>query len=153
MPLQSILHVPSGLTIRCANTFTNAGTIIVDAAGGSTVSPYYYTNVNLGIAKTAPLLTINLNSSYHPIGGKALPAIQLKAIFSVAPEGGGTGYPSSSGNSSPLGGGALRIVVQGALTNTGTIRAKGQNGESAINTPTLSRAAGGGGGGGIVILV
>ena len=158
VPAGRTLHVPSGLTIRCANTFTNAGTIIVDPAGGGTInidSNYFpiVSDVTRGIAKTAPY---KVGVGRLGRGGRAVVANQVKAIFSVASEGGGTGFPSFDPSIRPsifaLGGGALHVLVQGALTNTGTIHALGQNGEPAIFNDTQSREAGGGSGGGVVIL-
>ena len=119
VPAGSTIHVPSGLTIRCKGTFTNSGTIIVDPA--ESFGP--------GISRLPP-------SQY--ISGKAYPSKQLKTIFSIGLEGGGTGFGGT------LGGGALRVFAQGILTNTGAIRAIGGTARVGFQES--------GGGGGVVIL-
>jgi hypothetical protein len=162
VPTGATLHIPSGTNIRCTGTFTNQGTIIVDAAGGLAAVEYQisyedYLRVPLvGIAKKS---AGGAFESYpqNSLGGLAFPSANLRQITSIGNVGGGSGYPAAelyvSGGPVAAGGGAIRVLCRGPLLNSGVLRAKGEDGAPHTSLPDdRVRYAGGGGGGGVVIL-
>ncbi len=157
--------VPSGTTIRCRGSFENRGTIVVlpGSPGGGTP----FATLSLGAQLEAAAATVERGDSFaaphvpaalnlQPVGGakggvgigNAAYALPLSHYRHGG--GGGSGTLGCLGGD---GGGLLRVIARGRVSNGGTIRAKG-------GSPTFNRTGlvggegggGGGGGGGIVIL-
>jgi hypothetical protein len=146
------LTLVSGTTIRCAGTFTNAGTIDVIGLtqGGLGVIPrtdiagLASRQAHPGDTPESPLLADFDNDGVFNIdiepglGGAPLyPTYVLSNLSSL--HFGGSGGGGTSGASGGFGGGILRVQCNGAVTNSGVINANGTEGA-------------GGGGGGIVML-
>jgi hypothetical protein len=146
------LSVASGVTIRCAGTFTNAGTIVVQTGAlGGLISAGDLNGAQRAITPAHPGATRELagmpsnsddgvfaaeleggNAGLAPHSASVLSS--LSSIFGGG--GGGGGAPGSAGG---LGGGIVRIYARGAVDNSGLISADGTSGA-------------GGGGGGLVVL-
>jgi hypothetical protein len=148
------LTVSAGTTIRCAGSFTNDGTISVgEGAVGGLFSIFgdlrrmpMLGDITVGVGPEWPTVQLprpGLDGAYaeFSIGGAsggALAQTYVLSNLSTLRTGGsaGTGAARSPGG---LGGGLIKILVGGPLSNAGTINANGGGGS-------------GGGGGGIVIL-
>lgn len=149
------LTVPSGTVIRCTDTFTNNGTILVDfGAGGSrqTASTgmvdgsYAPAEAGVSIAPPSPGelgLTTEVRSG--GFGGIGLSDAQARTILmpGVKAGGGSAGVftPSEVGNGM-LGGGGFTVLALAAVINDGTIDATGAAGDPGV----------GGSAGGVVVL-
>jgi len=153
------LTLPSGAILRCLQTFTNRGTVIVStaAAGGQYVnntsstidggSRPAHAGVTPGAAGTGAVDpgTVSHGSGYA-IGGQGgigLQGFAARQLLRPGPYGGGGGAASYEGDGAP-GGGSLVILAQSGIVNssTGIIRA------SQPNEPTYG--AGGGGAGWLI---
>lgn len=152
------LTVPAGTTIRCSGTFTNNGTLQVlfgPENDGSTfltgVAPSsgVYTSPHPGDTPGAATMgQFDNNAVAVPVtipggqGGKAIPRFVAMSSFGNFRFGGGSGA-GYDGQQGGRGGGLVKIYCEGAIANSGTISAPGEN---AANGSLA------GGGGGIVIL-
>ncbi|MCB9856764.1 MAG: hypothetical protein H6818_13875 [Phycisphaerales bacterium] len=157
------LTLPSGMTIRVTGDFANHGTIIVlpAADGGFAGLDGPGSSDDLSSVNVDPVAGIaTLSAQAGEFGGNSdvqlagrggvglseFEARQLVAITTIAGGGGAVGGTDQeagvTSNSGSKGGGALRILAMGTITNEagGEIIANGDEGE------------GGGGGGGLVIL-
>jgi hypothetical protein len=152
------LTVPSGTVIRCTGTFTNNGTVTVQAGAkgairrgvDSTTTEAFHATAHPGVSKrTATDGEAGDNSADRSggIGGVGLSAFEARTLTRPgvnAGGGGGTGGVFATGDDPGSdGGGSLVVLCQGAITNAGTIDASG-----ASDTAS----GGGGGAGGIVVL-
>jgi hypothetical protein len=146
------VYVPSGVTIRCAGTFTNNGTIFVQTgAMGGQVSSGDIDGGERAIAPAHPgstrkaagvpsssddgMFIVRLDggaSGLAPLSGSVLSS--LSSISGGG--GGGGGVPGSVGGA---GGGIVRVYARDAMANSGNVYADGTSG-------------GGGGGGGLIVL-
>lgn len=153
------LTVPAGTTIRCSGTFTNNGTLNVDPGATSDGSfsalsdvsgPTVFLTSGAHPGDTPGAATLGAqhnNGASNPqvldggTGGKAISRAVAQTSFGNFRFGGGSG--AGYDNQGNRGGGLVRIYCEGAIVNTGTINAAGENGGNS----TI-----GGGGGGIVVL-
>lgn len=146
------LTVPSGTVLRCTGTLTNNGTIFVedysigayvhDSTTGTGSTPPY-AGGGAGIADApagqGAFGTAAVQGGTSGIGLTNNHARMIIRPGSVGGSGGGAGFSGFGGG---RGGGTLRIIAQGAITNNGLIQANGGSGG----------VGSGGGGGGIIIL-
>jgi hypothetical protein len=153
------LTVPAGTTIRCSGTFTNAGTLNVDPgatsdgnfdalSNGSGPAVFLTSVAHPGDTPGAATLGEQNNvalANVQPVGGgtggKAIPRAVAQTSFDRFRFGGGSG--AGYDNQGNGGGGLVKVYCEGAIVNTGTINAQGQNGTNGSIA---------GGGGGIVVL-
>lgn len=157
------LTVPSGMTIRTTGDFVNRGTIVVlpAADGGFAGSDAPGSDDDVSTANIDPVAGLGtLAAQAGEMGGTSSPRLagrggiglsefetrQVLTITTLAGGGGAVGGSDTdagvTSNAGSKGGGALRIVAMGSITNAAgaEIVADGEGGE------------GGGGGGGLVIL-
>jgi len=155
------LIVPAGTTIRCAGTFTNNGSIVVEPNLnygfyslnlGNILLNSYVTSPGKGDAPTSAVspeghsaLGVFLSSGS---GGRKIPKVIAASSFNRFTTGGGGGTGSVSSVRGSGGGGLLKIYCKGGITNNGTVYV---NDETFDVLSGSSFASGGGGGGGIVI--
>jgi hypothetical protein len=186
------LIVGGGLTLRCAGAFKNEGTLRVAAStpGGlidipkpGVVGTATFAPVQGDFPTVARLPAFDADGSYTDVitdGLGASGALKTYVISNLPSlRIGGSGGSGSVGLSGGAGGGLLKILVSGPLSNTGAIFADGTSGaggggggvvvlasrSSVSNVGTISarggagdgsqnvRGASGGGGGGIIVLV
>jgi hypothetical protein len=151
------LTVPAGTTIRCSGNFSNLGTLNV-SVGAQKIAVGFFTAADvsskgtvIGVAHPGDAFgaagspdwhdnftaaPVTMNGGFGGVGIPQATAITSSNSFRI---GGGAGSGHSSGSD---GGGLVKILCRGTITNSGTINANGAAGAQAA----------GGGGGGIVIL-
>ncbi len=162
------LMVPSGTVIRCTESFTNYGTIIVlNGAEGGTAGvndpsgPDFSSTVvppQSGVS-TRAAQTGDAGSSAETLlagaGGIGLSEFETRTLLmpGVTVGGGGaaggmdTDSNNFSDNQGANGGGSLVVLAAGEIMNEGGIHADAQDGEQASGNDL----GGGGGGGGVVL--
>ncbi|MDP1918148.1 MAG: hypothetical protein Q8L14_18025 [Myxococcales bacterium] len=163
VPAGTTFRVPSGTVIRTTGNFTNAGTIIVGTSslgGVFKLNPSsetaYFAPPSPGISLGVPCIgeyKTSLGSTSLVHGGCGGTGVSLAAAANtVRPgvAGGGGGAPSRGGalwgaTNGGAGGGTFVVIAGGAVTNSGTIEAKGVS-------FGFGEGGAGGGGGGIVVL-
>jgi hypothetical protein len=174
------LTVPTGTIIRCAGSFSNAGTVKVDPSlstigpigslGGDPTTSGGSGQPGLGgigvgtsavgsIKRLVNLAPIRAGSAVYNYGGGSL-IILCKGGVSNGDTGsilanGRDDYDAGSGGG-PLGGGgggAITIASEGVITNSGLIQANGGDGDQCKNYSGVNAGACGGGGGGLIHLI
>lgn len=141
------VFVQSGTVIRCTGTFTNSGTINVAPAakGGNAASAGFAgAGVHPGLSIRPAgngFEVVSPNQSFGGIKGLGFGQFGARALIVPGVFGGGAG--GGAANIGGSGGGTLVVRAAGAISNTGSILAKGDNG---------SGQGDGGGGGGVVVL-
>ena len=143
------LTVPSGTVIRCSDSFTNNGTLIVD---------YGLPAVGREFSATSPGNSERAAQSGLYGAGVAYSMSDLSMIFNPGLDGGGNGKDGTGGAAleanDPLGGaggGSLIILAAGAVQNNAgaVIRANGANGYTKSDEDD---GGSGGGAGGFIII-
>jgi hypothetical protein len=135
------LTVSSGVVIRCAGTFTNNGTVTVEAAAQSSqIANVAHPGIGLAGAESGQN---GSGAVYGGRGGVGITVAQALFLYQAPVASGGAGARAAIGSEGGAGGGGLVVLARGNLTNNGTIQANGVMG---------SGAGTGGGAGGIIIL-
>jgi hypothetical protein len=165
------LTVPAGTTIRCSGNFSNLGTLNV-SVGAQKIAVGFFTAADvsskgtvIGVAHPGDAFgaagspdwhdnftaaPVTMNGGFGGVGIPQATAITSSNSFRI---GGGAGSGHSSGSD---GGGLVKILCRGTITNSGTINANGAAGAQAAGGGAGGGGwggRGGGGGGGIVVLV
>jgi len=155
------LTVPSGTTIYCSGAFINNGLILVASNnnrtgqfnGRSNLRTTTPATVSLRLGSRNPDIgdaaSSATNGSWSPNsgqsfsggqGGSAMQEAAIRSSIGRMYRGGGAGGGSDTQGTS--GGGALRVLCRGDISNNGEIRANAN----------AAGSGGGGGGGGIIVL-
>lgn len=146
------LVVPSGTVIRCSESFTNNGSIMVDngASPGelSVISPTVQVIPRSQAAHPGFTSThargpgATQSATGWEAGGATGLSDRARWMLQPGPNGGGGGFSGPWGGGAS-GGGALTVLARQGITNTGSIQAEGQD--------AGSNGASGGGGGFVIL--
>jgi len=140
------LAVPTGAVLRCSESFTNRGAVVVRFAeiqvNSSSADP------GQGVSHQSASPGESGDGSVSRVGGRNGTGVsegEAAFILTSDPRGGGAGSnsPAETFNRGGRGGGRLIVLARDSITNIGSINAPGEDG---------AFAGSGGGGAGIIVL-